>query len=56
VPLTLHPPIELVQYVARHRRAPAYMQGEAVCEDPWVLDCASALGLSLNAQLNSGLS
>jgi len=53
--LTLHPPTELLERISRGDGRPAHMQGEAVCEDPWVVERARALGLSLDGRLNSGL-
>jgi hypothetical protein len=53
--LTLNSPSELIQHVSQHGGPPAYMQGEAVCEDPWIMERVRTLGLSLDPRLNSGL-
>jgi hypothetical protein len=53
--LTLNEPIELLDHISARAARPAYMQGEARCEDPWVVARTAALGLRLNPHLNSGL-
>lgn len=47
-------PVEILDHLDRQPDTPLYMQSEALCGDPWVMQRAADLGTSLNERFNFG--